>query len=97
MYKKRKMGWREHFDFILMDIMVLLVMFYAVIWRHTEFGMMELVSTIIIMVLFKFLFDILTDIHNEIMYRGVLKEFALSIVNVAISGGFMFLYLIYIE
>lgn len=96
MYKKRKTGWREHFDFIVMDIMVLLVMFYAIIWRHTEFNMMELVSTLIIMVLFKFLFDILTDIHNEIMYRGVLKEFALSIVNVGISGGFMFLYLIYI-
>ena len=64
MYKKRKTGWQEHFDFRLLDIMVLLTMFYLVVVRHTSFTMMELVSSAVILVLFEFLFDIVTDFHN---------------------------------
>ena len=96
MYKKRKTGWQEHFDFRLLDIMVLLTMFYLVVVRHTSFTMMELVSSAVILVLFEFLFDIVTDFHNGVMYRGVLKEFALSVINVGINGGFIILYLVYI-
>ena len=96
MYKKRKTGWQEHFDFRLLDIFVLLTMFYVVIIRHTSFTMMELVSSVIILALFEFLFDIVTDFHNGVMYRGVFKEFVLSIINILINGGFIILYLTYI-
>lgn len=96
MYKKRKTGWLEHFDFRLLDIFVLLTMFYVIIIRHTSFTMMELVSSVVILVLFEFLFDIVTDFHNGVMYRGVFKEFVLSIINIMINGGFIILYLFYI-
>ena len=96
MYKKRKTGWLEHFDFRLLDIFVLLTMFYVVVVRHTSFTMMELVSSVIMLVLFEFLFDIVTDFHNGVMYRGVFKEFVLSVINMGINGGFIILYLVYI-
>ena len=96
MYKKRKTGWLEHFDFIIIDVIILMVMFYAIIVRHTAFSTEELVTCAIILILFKCLFDIMTDYHNEIMYRGILKEFVFSVVNMGISGGFIVLYLVYI-
>ena len=96
MYKKRKTGWLEHFDFRLLDIIVLLVMFYVVLVRHASFTMMELISSVIILILFEFLFDIVTDHYNGVMYRGVLKEFALSVINMLICGGFVILYLTYV-
>lgn len=96
MYKKRKTGWLEHFDFKILDVVVLLAVFSLTIVRHTQFTMMELVSSVIILVLFEFLFDIVTEYHRGIMYRGVLKEFALSVVNMGVSCGVIVLYLTYI-
>ncbi|MBQ7660924.1 MAG: exopolysaccharide biosynthesis polyprenyl glycosylphosphotransferase [Clostridia bacterium] len=96
MYKKRRTGWREHFDFKMIDALMLLAMFFAVIVSQTTFTMAELVSTIIILVLFVLLFDIVTEFYNGVMYRGVLKEFGMSVINMGIGGGAILLYLLFI-
>ncbi len=96
MYKKRKTGWVEHFDFKVLDAIVLLSMFMLIIVRHMPFNMMQLVSTVTILILFVLLFDIMTDIHRYVMHRGVLKEFALSVVQMGLCCGVVLLYMTYI-
>ena len=93
MYKKRKTGWVEHFDFKLIDVLAILSMFLLIIVRHTPFTTMQLVSSIAILVLFVLLFDIITGMNSDVMYRGVLKECALSFLNMGISSGVILVYL----
>ena len=93
MYKKRKTGWVEHFDFKLIDVLAILSMFILIIVRHTPFTTMQLVSSIAILVLFVLLFDIITGMNSDVMYRGVLKECALSFLNMGISSGVILVYL----
>lgn len=96
MYKKRKTGWVEHFDFKIIDVLAILSMFMLIIVKHEHFNMMQLVSSTIILVLFVLLFDIVVNLHNFVMYRGVLKEFALTFVHMGICCGVILLYLNYI-
>ncbi len=93
MYKKRKTGWVEHFDFKLIDVLAILSMFILIIVRYTPFTTMQLVSSIAILVLFVLLFDIITGMNSDVMYRGVLKECALSFLNMGISSGVILVYL----
>ena len=93
MYKKRKTGWMEHFDFKVLDVLSILSMFILIIKRQIPFSTMQLVSSIAILVLFVLLFDIITDIHNYVMYRGVLKEFVISFLYMGIFSGTILAYL----
>lgn len=96
MYKKRKNGWVEHFDFKIIDVIAALAMFILIIVRHHSFTVMQLASSIAILVLFILLFDIMTDMHSDVMYRGVLKEFARSVLCMGVCCGVIIIYLCYI-
>ena len=93
MYKKRKTGWLEHFDYKILNVIVVLAMFLLIIARHLPFTMMQLISSVCILVMFVLLFDIMTEIHKDVMYRSILKEFLLSIVNMGLASAVILLYL----
>ena len=96
MYKKRKTGWVEHFDFKMLDVLTVLAMFILIIVRHTPFTTMQLVSSSIILALFTMLLDIVTSMNSDVMYRGVFKEMFRAIICMGISCGFIILYLVYV-
>ena len=96
MYKKRKTGWVEHFDFKLLDVFVLLSMFFVILVKHSTFSLAQLISSAVVLVLFELLFDIMADINIDVMYRGVLKEFALSVINMGFGSGVVLLYMTYV-
>ena len=86
----------EHFDFKVLDVLSILSMFILIIKQHIPFTTMQFVSSAAILVLFVLLFDIITDIHNFVMYRGVLKEFVVSFVYMGIYSGTILAYLHFI-
>ncbi|MBQ3426304.1 MAG: exopolysaccharide biosynthesis polyprenyl glycosylphosphotransferase [Clostridia bacterium] len=92
MYKKRKTGWVEHFDFKLIDVIAALTMFILIIVRHHSFTLSQFVSSVTILVLFILLFDIMTDMHSDVMYRGVLKEFMRSVWCMVVCCGVILIY-----
>ena len=65
--KKRKTGWVEHFDFKLIDVIAALSMFMLIVVRHHSFTHTQLVSSSAILVLFVLLFDIMTDMHSDVI------------------------------
>ena len=96
MYKKRKTGWVEHFDFKLIDVIAALTMFILIIVRHHSFTLSQFVSSVTILVLFILLFDIMTDMHSDVMYRGVLKEFMRSVWCMGVCCGVILIYMHFI-
>ena len=97
MYRKRKNGWLAHFDFKLLDVIVMLFAYFTALLPFVEFSMRPLISGALFLMMFGLLLSIITEIHNNIMHRGSLYEFIVSMIYVGICESFTLAYLYFIH
>ncbi len=97
MYKRNAQGWSKHFDFIILDEIVLMLSFLlAMVIRHGafKFDMPIYRNLMFVLVLADIIAIVLFNLMHDVLKRGYAKEFSftfkLSLVVFLIATGFMF-------
>jgi len=97
MYKKKNKGWLKYIDFIVLDILSLLIAFvlaYGV--RHDVFTLYqnkEYLSLVMVLILIDFCICVAGSPFKNIMQRDFYKEFTAAIKQVFWLVGILLLYL----
>ncbi len=79
MYRSRLKGWLKHWDFLILDLVVLQFSFCLAYW--IRFGLGNPYATVInrrlviVFILCQVLVALFTECHKNILHRGYLKEF----------------------
>ena len=100
MYRRHLQGWMKHFDFIVLDVILMeLSFFLAYYFRHNNFqnlwqtqlyresALVILVSVILI--------SILNEIHKNILKRGHWQEFRHVMMLTVTTAGILLLYIFF--
>lgn len=99
MYSKKSNGWRKHFDFILIDILVLELSFVLASFLRDGVGNpfeKRLNINIAFCILFAAVFSsVILDVHKNILKRGYLKELKQVLIISFTSAVFIILYLFF--
>lgn len=82
MYKLKKSGWMMHFDFKLLDLFVMLISYFTIIGLNEKYDLTTLISGGIVLALFSLLVSIMTEMHDNVMYRRAVSELILTIIYV---------------
>ena len=98
MYKRNTQGWLKHIDFILWDILVLQVSFVLGYMIRHGWGLWPYIQTdykslAIVLIVVDLLVVVVFNTMHNVMKRGYLKEFTVSIKHVALVLLIMSLYL----
>lgn len=85
MYQKGAKGWLKHFDFMLLDLIVLQLSFLAAYWiRHgigNPYANRDYLSLAIITELADILAMVFMNTYEGVIRRGYFKEFVSSFKN----------------
>ena len=97
MYRKRKRGRLEHIDFKLIDVLVMVIIYFSVLGSNSAFEIRPFVSGAIVLVLFSFLISMLVGIYDHVVYRKAFAEFMVSVVYIGICEFVSVLFLVFVE
>ena len=97
MYKMKKSGWLAHFDFKLIDVASMLVMYFLMLITGEEYSVRAFISGAIILVLIAMIVSITAEVHHDILHRKPLKEFAITVIYIAFCELFTVIYLVLLE
>ncbi|MBQ7647275.1 MAG: hypothetical protein IJS94_08410, partial [Clostridia bacterium] len=97
MYRKRKRGRLEHIDFKLIDVLIMVIVFFSVLGSNGAFELKPFLSGSIVLVLFSFLLSMLVGVYDHVVYRKALAEFMISVVYVGFCEFVSVLFLVFVE
>ena len=96
MYKRRNQNWIKHLDFIVLDVVVLLLSFFAAyyLYNHT----LRLVGTLyrnllLLLILLDVLVSVLFNTMHNVLHRGYFQEFVQTLKQVVLVYAFELLIL----
>lgn len=97
LYKRNAQGWSKHFDFIVLDEIILILSFFiAMVLRDGEIILeREIYRTLLFVLVLADIFSIIFfNAMHDVLKRGYLKElsatFKLALIVLLIAAGFMF-------
>lgn len=101
MYRKKSRGWMKHIDFIVLDMLCLILAFLGAYMTRNHgslpFGDEAYVSLSVILLLTDFATLIATDAMKSVLRRGYYQEFAKTVKHVALVAVLAVLYLFAIK
>lgn len=101
MYEKKRTGWLEHCDFILLDILCQQLAFllsYALCCAgRSAYREQEYLNLAVMFILADFCTAFIFETFQRVRTRGYYKEFAASLRHVLLVEGFILLYLFAVQ
>ena len=101
MYKEEKTSWMKHFDFIVLDILILQIAFNIGYLLRMETGWLylnkEYTRLSIVLILIGICVGFFLEGYSGVLRRGYFIEFKETVKYVSLSSGFLIIYLFLVK